>query len=66
MKTGFELPTLGIILCKAKNHEIVEFALKGSSVPVGVASYSLSSHDKDALALEALKKHLIETDLEGS
>jgi hypothetical protein len=36
-----ENPSLGIILCKTKNKVIVEFALKESKKPIGVASYTI-------------------------
>lgn len=35
-------PTIGIILCKGRNEVIVEYALRDSSKPMGVAQYSLS------------------------
>ncbi|WP_234891129.1 PDDEXK nuclease domain-containing protein [Agrobacterium vitis] len=35
-------PTIGIILCKGRNEIIVEYALRDSSKPMGVAQYQLS------------------------
>ena len=35
-------PTIGIILCKGRNEVIVEYALRDSSKPMGVAQYRLS------------------------
>ncbi|ARL14777.1 PDDEXK nuclease domain-containing protein [Burkholderia pseudomallei] len=35
-------PTIGIILCKGRNEVIVEYALRDSSKPMGVAHYMLS------------------------
>ena len=35
-------PTIGIILCKGRNEIIVEYALRDSSKPMGVAQYRLS------------------------
>lgn len=35
-------PTIGIILCKGRNEVIVEYALRDSSKPMGVAQYELS------------------------
>lgn len=35
-------PTIGIILCKTKNKLIVEYALRDSHKPIGVASYKLT------------------------
>lgn len=35
-------PTIGIILCKGRNEVIVEYALRDTSKPMGVAQYQLS------------------------
>lgn len=37
-----ENPTIGIIICKTKRRTVVEYALKNSGSPMGVADYSLS------------------------
>lgn len=37
-----ENPAIGIIICKSKSRMIVEYALKSSAMPIGVATYSLS------------------------
>jgi len=36
-----EKPSIGIILCKSKNKTIVEYALKESNKPIGVAAYRM-------------------------
>lgn len=36
-------PSIGIILCKGRNEIVVEYALRDSSKPMGVAQYRLSS-----------------------
>jgi predicted nuclease of restriction endonuclease-like (RecB) superfamily len=38
-----ENPSVGIILCKSKNKTIVEYALRESNKPIGVASYRIVS-----------------------
>lgn len=38
-----ENPSIGIIICKSKSRMIVEYALKSSNLPIGVATYALSS-----------------------
>jgi len=43
MKLPEENPAIGIIVCKSKNRMRVEYALKASNKPIGVASYSF--HD---------------------
>ncbi len=42
VKMPHENPSIGIIICKEKNRTIVEYALRNSTSPIGVASYSLS------------------------
>jgi len=38
-----EQPSIGIIiLCKSKDRLIVEYALKDTTLPIGVSSYSLT------------------------
>ncbi|QWP77947.1 DUF1016 family protein [Lysobacter sp. K5869] len=36
-------PTIGIVLCKSRNRIVVEYALRDSLKPVGVAEYKLSA-----------------------
>ena len=38
-----ENPSIGIIICKSKNRTVVEYALKDSNQPIGIATYSLTS-----------------------
>ncbi len=42
VKLPHENPSIGIIICKSKNRTIVEYALKDSSKPIGVATYKLT------------------------
>jgi hypothetical protein len=37
-----ENPSIGIIICKSKNRTVVEYALRNTGSPLGVADYSLS------------------------
>lgn len=62
VKQEDENPSIGIIICKSKNRTIVEYALKDSSKPIGIASYSiepeLPEYWKNLLpSPEQLKKH---------
>jgi predicted nuclease of restriction endonuclease-like (RecB) superfamily len=43
VKLPHENPAIGIIICKSKKRTIVEYALKSTNQPIGVATYSLSS-----------------------
>lgn len=48
VKLPHENPAIGIIICKSKKRTIVEYALKSSTMPIGVATYSLSSQLPEA------------------
>ena len=38
-----ENPSIGIILCKSKKRTVVEYALRESAKPIGVATYRVVS-----------------------
>ena len=42
VRLPYENPAIGIIICKSKSRTIVEYALKTTTVPIGVATYTLS------------------------
>jgi predicted nuclease of restriction endonuclease-like (RecB) superfamily len=42
VKQEDENPSIGIIICKGKDKTIVEYALKKSTSPIGIASYTLT------------------------
>jgi hypothetical protein len=42
VRKSHENPSVGIIICKNKDHTTVEFALKDVNKPIGVATYSLT------------------------
>ncbi len=48
VKMPHENPAIGIIVCKSKSRTIVEYALKSSTMPIGVATYNLSSELPEA------------------
>lgn len=57
-----ENPSIGIIICRSKSRTIVEYALKDSSQPIGVATYNIQTKLpekwKDLLpSPEQIKKH---------
>ena len=52
MKLPEENPSIGIIICKSKNRTRVEYTLKSSNKPIGVATYSY--HDKLPADMQAL------------
>ena len=61
VKLPDENPSIGIILCKTKNEEIVELSFSDTSKPMGVATYrttkDLPQQIKEALPdMDELKK----------
>ncbi|MFH1004366.1 MAG: PDDEXK nuclease domain-containing protein [Bacteroidota bacterium] len=44
VKMKEENPSIGIILCKDKDRTIVEYALRVSKKPIGVATYKITTH----------------------
>jgi hypothetical protein len=42
IKNEDENPSIGIIICKSKSKTVVEYALKNTSSPIGIASYTLT------------------------
>lgn len=42
VKQPHENPAIGIIICKSKDRTVVEYALKTSTMPIGVATYSIT------------------------
>lgn len=42
VKQEDENPSIGIIICKSKSKTVVEYALKKTSNPIGIASYTLT------------------------
>lgn len=44
LKRENDNPTIGLLLCKDKDRYSVEWALKSSNVPIGVASYSIGDY----------------------
>jgi hypothetical protein len=43
VKQPDENPSIDIILCKSKNKTIVEYALRESNKPIGIATYQVVS-----------------------
>lgn len=60
-----ENPSIGIILCKSKNKMIVEYALKDSDKPIGVATYRIVSSLPQELKGELPAPEQIAQFLEG-
>jgi predicted nuclease of restriction endonuclease-like (RecB) superfamily len=57
-----ENPSIGIIICKSKDRTIVEYALKDSQKPIGIATYNIGTTLPEELqsllpSAELLEKH---------
>lgn len=50
VKRPFENPSIGVLLCKGKNAEVVEYALARSASPAMIADYETKLIDKKILA----------------
>ncbi len=48
LKLEGENDAIGIIVCKSKKRTVVEYALKSTTLPIGVATYGLTPHLPDA------------------
>ena len=63
VKRPHEKPSIGILLCKGKDTEVVEYAMAGNSSPSLIAEYETKLIDKKLLAaklhqlVEILTKH---------
>ena len=49
MKKPHEQPSIGVLLCATKNHEVVEYALSRAMSPALVAEYQTRMPDKKLL-----------------
>lgn len=60
-----DAPTIGLILCKDRNHLVAEYSLKNTSAPIGVSGYQVTTHlpeaVKDSLpSIETIERELSE------
>jgi predicted nuclease of restriction endonuclease-like (RecB) superfamily len=42
LRTKFDNPTLGLLICKTKDNVMAQYALESSSQPIGISEYELS------------------------
>ena len=43
VRMGGERPSIGIILCQNKNRTVVEYTLRDTRKPIGIATYRLTT-----------------------
>ena len=65
LKTEIDNPTIGIIICKAKNNTVVEYALKDIHKPIGVSEYIITKNLPDDLKSSLPSIEEIEAELGG-
>ncbi|TSA38420.1 MAG: DUF1016 domain-containing protein [Porphyromonadaceae bacterium] len=63
-KKSHENDAIGIIICKSKNRLVVEYSLKKSATPIGIASYSTSPelpdyYEKALPSVEQIERGLV-------
>lgn len=63
MRTESDNPTIGLLLCKSKSEIIAEYALRGTTQPIGIAQYDLNKAIPDELepnlpTIEKIEKEL--------
>ena len=65
IKTENEKPTIGLLLCKSKSKIVAEYALRGTTQPIGIAEYELSKAIPDDLKAQLPTIETIEEELEA-
>ncbi len=65
IKTENENPTIGLLLCKSKSKIVAEYALRGTTQPIGIAEYELSRTIPDDLKPNLPTVESIEEELEA-
>ena len=65
IKTKFDNPTIGILICKSKNKTVVEYALNRVESPIGVSEYTITKNLPDELKDTLPTIEEIEAELDG-
>jgi predicted nuclease of restriction endonuclease-like (RecB) superfamily len=65
LRTEVEQPTIGILICKDKDHTVAEYALRDINKPIGVSEYQLTQSLPDDLKSSLPSIEEIERELEG-
>ena len=66
MKTESDNPTIGLLLCKSKSEIIAEYALRGTTQPIGIAQYDLNKAIPDELTPDLPTIEKIERELSST
>jgi predicted nuclease of restriction endonuclease-like (RecB) superfamily len=65
VKTKFDNPTIGILICKSKSDTVVEYALRNVSTPIGISQCELSNILPKELESSLPTIEQIEAELKG-
>jgi hypothetical protein len=65
VKDPVDGPTIGLLLCKSRNHFVAEYALRDNTKPLGVAEYQLVQALPDPLQTALPTIEQIERELGG-
>ena len=65
IKTENENPSIGLLLCKSKSKIVAEYALRGTTQPIGIAEYQLSRAIPEDLKPNLPTVESIEEELEA-
>ena len=65
LKTEYDNPSIGLLLCKSKNNLIAEYSLKDISKPIGVSEYRITEKLPDELekqlpSVEDIRKRILQ------
>lgn len=63
LKSEYDNPTIGLLLCKSKNNIVAEYTLKDMSKPIGVSEYKVTSDlpenlSKQLPSIEDIRKRI--------
>ena len=65
LKSEVDQPTVGLLICKGKDNVLAQYAVEGSSQPIGIFEYELSKLMPEELRGSLLTIEEIEAELRG-
>ena len=63
LRTEFDQPTIGILICKSKSDVVVEYSLKDLNKPIGVSEYQITQNLPERLRSSLPSIEQIEAEL---
>lgn len=65
LKSEVDQPTVGLLICKGKDNVLAQYAVEGSSQPIGISEYELSKLMPEELRGSLPTIEEIEAELRG-